>query len=175
MDNFWADFSPKSSDARSRSLSSLRAPSPLQRSPPVDRARSVRDELTAYLNIAADARRVLITDQRELARMVDELRDSFPRIHRALKIIACVPATQAECERVFSSAGRILTELRSRLSAEHSADLVFLYRNLHEGSKELAECDAEWFYDQHGYPTGNLVHDDDDDDDSAATPSAKRT
>ena len=136
---------------------------------------SVRDELTAYLNIAADARRVLITDQRELARMVDELRDSFPRIHRALKIIACVPATQAECERVFSSAGRILTELRSRLSAEHSADLVFLYRNLHEGSKELAECDAEWFYDQHGYPTGNLVHDDDDDDDSAATPSAKRT
>jgi len=105
----------------------------------------------------------------------DELRDSFPRIHRALKIIACVPATQAECERVFSSAGRILTELRSRLSAEHSADLVFLYRNLHEGSKELAECDAEWFYDQHGYPTGNLVHDDDDDDDSAATPSAKRT
>ena len=138
-------------------------------------ARSVRDELTADLNIAADARRVLITDQRELARMVDELRDSFPRIHRALKIIACVPATQAECERVFSSAGRILTELRSRLSAEHSADLVFLYRNLHEGSKELAECDAEWFYDQHGYPTGNLVHDDDDDDDSAATPSAKRT
>jgi hypothetical protein len=40
------------------------------------------------------------------------------------------PATSAESERLFSSAGLILSDLRSRLKAENVEKLLFLHHNL---------------------------------------------
>ncbi|KAI1706087.1 zinc finger BED domain-containing protein 1-like [Ditylenchus destructor] len=42
----------------------------------------------------------------------------------------CVPATSAECERLFSIAGKIVTDLRKRLLPENLENLLFLHHNL---------------------------------------------
>ena len=54
----------------------------------------------------------------------------FPQISKhALKYL-CVPGTSVESERVFSTAGDIVTASRSRLAPENVDRLVFLQKNL---------------------------------------------
>ncbi|CAM9555056.1 unnamed protein product, partial [Sphacelaria rigidula] len=40
--------------------------------------------------------------------------------------VLCIPASQAQSERVFSAAGQIATPTRSRLDPEHVELMVFL-------------------------------------------------
>ncbi|CAH2090111.1 unnamed protein product [Euphydryas editha] len=51
----------------------------------------------------------------------------------SLKVIAlkylCIPATSTPAERIFSKAGLIMTDRRSRLSSEHLNELLFINQN----------------------------------------------
>ncbi|XP_054261417.1 zinc finger BED domain-containing protein 4-like [Macrosteles quadrilineatus] len=46
------------------------------------------------------------------------------------KMYLGVPATEVESERVFSSAGNVVSERRRRLKQEHISELVFLHHNI---------------------------------------------
>jgi hypothetical protein len=54
----------------------------------------------------------------------------YPRLHGLMLKYLIIPATSAASERVFSTAGLILEDRRSRLSDEHVNMLIFLYKNL---------------------------------------------
>ena len=50
-------------------------------------------------------------------------KDRFPLISRIASKIFSAQASQAECERIFSSAGRITTDARNRLNCFHINEL----------------------------------------------------
>ncbi|XP_049577871.1 E3 SUMO-protein ligase ZBED1-like [Syngnathus scovelli] len=54
----------------------------------------------------------------------------FPLISRLAKRYLCIPGTSVAAERVFSTAGDIITAQRSTLSSEHVDQLLFLYKNV---------------------------------------------
>lgn len=54
---------------------------------------------------------------------------SFPAISKTAKQILCIPASSASSERVFSSAGNIVSAKRNCLSPHNVCMLVFLYQN----------------------------------------------
>ena len=53
----------------------------------------------------------------------------FPLLARLARKYLCIPATSAPSERVFSSAGNIVTHRRSTLSSDIVNSLVFVYYN----------------------------------------------
>jgi hypothetical protein len=50
----------------------------------------------------------------------------FPYMTRLVRRVLCVPATSAASERLFSTAGLIITKKRNRLSSETAALLIYL-------------------------------------------------
>uniref|UniRef100_A0A8B9H2A4 BED-type domain-containing protein n=1 Tax=Astyanax mexicanus TaxID=7994 RepID=A0A8B9H2A4_ASTMX len=54
----------------------------------------------------------------------------YPQLSRVAKSFLCIPGTSVSAERVFSTAGDIVTAQRSVLKAEHVDQLVFLHKNL---------------------------------------------
>ena len=56
--------------------------------------------------------------------------DRFPIIARLAKSLLCVPATSVPSERVFSTAGDILTAQRASLKGKHVDMLIFLKKNM---------------------------------------------
>ncbi|KAM8731669.1 E3 SUMO-protein ligase ZBED1-like [Acanthopagrus schlegelii] len=60
---------------------------------------------------------------------------SFPLLSRLAKRYLCIPGTSVSAERVFSTAGDVITAKRSVLKPEHVDQLVFLHKNM-----ELPKC-----------------------------------
>ncbi len=54
----------------------------------------------------------------------------FPLVPRLAKSLFCVPATSVPSERVFSTAGDIVTQQRANLKSKHVDVLIFLKKNL---------------------------------------------
>ena len=54
----------------------------------------------------------------------------FPSLAELARIVLAVPGSQIECERVFSLAGLLTSQLRNRMSPENLGSLVFLSKNL---------------------------------------------
>lgn len=54
----------------------------------------------------------------------------YPQLSRVAKRFLCIPGTSVSAERVFSSAGDIVTAQGSVLKAEHVDQLVFLHKNI---------------------------------------------
>jgi len=54
----------------------------------------------------------------------------YPRLYLMVCRRLCVVATSVPCERIFSKAGFLLTDRRSRLSADKVEKLLFLNHNL---------------------------------------------
>ena len=73
----------------------------------------------------------------------------YPILSKLAAQIFCVPATSCPSERVFSTAGNVITEDRASLSPEHANMIVFLYEN-------------------HARRSGNIPQDPDDDSDDDA-------
>ena len=55
---------------------------------------------------------------------------TFPHISKVAQRYLCVPGTSVASERVFSTAGDIVSASRSRLDPEHVDMLIFLQKNL---------------------------------------------
>jgi len=53
----------------------------------------------------------------------------YPRIAQLARRYLAIPATSVPCERLFSTAGNIVTQKRNRLSSDTAARLVFLHQN----------------------------------------------
>ena len=54
---------------------------------------------------------------------------SYPTLKKLAQQILSIPASSAASERIFSSAGKIFSENRTRLSPEHLDALIFLHKN----------------------------------------------
>ena len=54
----------------------------------------------------------------------------YPSIAELARIVLAVPGSQIECERIFSLAGLLTSQLRNRMSPENLGSLVFLSKNL---------------------------------------------
>ena len=54
----------------------------------------------------------------------------YPLLARLAKYLLCVPATSVPSERVFSTAGDILTGQRPNLKSKHIDALIFLKKNM---------------------------------------------
>ncbi|XP_063222172.1 E3 SUMO-protein ligase ZBED1-like [Bacillus rossius redtenbacheri] len=59
-----------------------------------------------------------------------ERREVYPTLFQLAKKRLCVVATSVPCERVFSKAGQIITDRRSRLSGKSVSQILFLNENL---------------------------------------------
>lgn len=57
-------------------------------------------------------------------------RDNFNLLVPVVRCYLGIPASEVASERVFSSAGNVVTERRHRLAQEHVEELVFLHHNL---------------------------------------------
>lgn len=55
---------------------------------------------------------------------------TFPYISKVAQRYLCVPGTSVASERVFSTAGDIVSASRSRLDPDHVDTLIFLQKNL---------------------------------------------
>lgn len=55
---------------------------------------------------------------------------AFPRLFKVATFIHSIPATSATSKRVFSQAGNVITDKRSRLNAVIVNDLLFLNGNV---------------------------------------------
>ena len=60
---------------------------------------------------------------------------TFPLLSRLAKRYLCIPGTSVSAERVFSTAGDVVTAKRSTLKPDHVDQLVFLHKNL-----EIPKC-----------------------------------
>ena len=56
----------------------------------------------------------------------------FPNISKLALNVLFIPATSVPTERLFSTAGQIITERRNRLLPENAEKLIFLNLNLHK-------------------------------------------
>lgn len=59
-----------------------------------------------------------------------ERRHVYPNLFKLVKKYLCVPATSVPCERIFSKAGQVVTEKRSRLKPKNVEKILFLNVNL---------------------------------------------
>ena len=58
-----------------------------------------------------------------------EYEKQYPRVALLAKQILSIPASSASSERVFSTAGNIITSKRSRLDPMNATALIFLHQN----------------------------------------------
>ena len=56
--------------------------------------------------------------------------ERFPVISKVARQLLCVPATSVPSERIFSTAGLVVSNLRSSLKSENTDMLIFLNKNL---------------------------------------------
>lgn len=56
--------------------------------------------------------------------------EQWPRLCKLFREFNCAPVGSQESERLFSTAGAIMTDLRNRLSASNLEKLLFLHHNL---------------------------------------------
>lgn len=54
----------------------------------------------------------------------------YPLLSNLAKRYLCIPGTSVSSERVFSTAGDIITAQRSTLTPEHLDQILFLHKNL---------------------------------------------
>lgn len=59
-----------------------------------------------------------------------ERKHIYPRLYEMMKRRLCVPATSVPSERVFSKAGQVLTQRRSRLTTSKVEKIIFIQANL---------------------------------------------
>uniref|UniRef100_A0A1A8B204 6-phosphofructo-2-kinase/fructose-2, 6-biphosphatase 1 n=1 Tax=Nothobranchius furzeri TaxID=105023 RepID=A0A1A8B204_NOTFU len=87
-------------------------------------AQVVEDEVASYrlaesIGVDADPFRWWKTNEHK-----------FPHVAKVAKRLLCVPGTSVPSERIFSTAGDIVSANRSRLAPDSVDRLIFLHKNL---------------------------------------------
>lgn len=88
------------------------------------RGRTIKDEVEAYLHEKVCARKTNVLEWWKL----NEAR--FPNIAKLAKAVICIPATSTPSERLFSTAGHIVSKRRTCLNPENVDVILFLNKNL---------------------------------------------
>uniref|UniRef100_A0A2S2QMQ8 Zinc finger BED domain-containing protein 1 n=1 Tax=Sipha flava TaxID=143950 RepID=A0A2S2QMQ8_9HEMI len=57
-------------------------------------------------------------------------KNMYPRLYRLTKRRLCIMATSVPCERIFSKAGQVVNERRSRLTTSKISQILFLNHNM---------------------------------------------
>ena len=57
-------------------------------------------------------------------------KSDFPLVAELARMVLAMPASQIECERMFSAAGLITQHLRNRMGVENMSVHVFLLKNM---------------------------------------------
>ena len=66
----------------------------------------------------------------------------YPTLAKVARKIHCIPATSAESEHVFSKAGNVISEKRSRTSPSNLDLFIFIHGNIYEDpEKAIGPCD----------------------------------
>jgi hypothetical protein len=86
--------------------------------------RPCNDELVAYLEEPTER-----MSNSELLNWWKEKSSRFPRLSSVARKFMAIPASSAASESVFSTAGRTITDLRSRLNPETVSHLMFINWN----------------------------------------------
>ena len=70
-----------------------------------------------------------------------KMKNQFPFIHIVAMVYLAIEPTSCECERVFSSAGLLITPLRSSMGTAKVEMMMFLHRNRRyiKGIKDMPE------------------------------------
>jgi hypothetical protein len=55
---------------------------------------------------------------------------SFPMMAKFARFALCIPATSVASERVFSTAGDVISAKRANLTSSNADQLIFLHHNL---------------------------------------------
>jgi len=80
-------------------------------------------EMDKYLN------ECLLSRHMDPLKWWSERKHIYPRLYEIMKRRLCVPATSVPSERVFSKAGQVLTQRRSRLTTSKVEKLIFVQAN----------------------------------------------
>jgi hypothetical protein len=67
----------------------------------------------------------------------------FNLLSRLAAQLFCITATSCPSERIFSTAGNVITKKRNQLTPEHAEMLVFLYENSELIGSLVADNDEE--------------------------------
>ena len=59
-----------------------------------------------------------------------ERKKVYPRLYELVKRRLCITATSVPCERIFSKAGQVVSEKRSRLTTSKISQILFLNHNM---------------------------------------------
>lgn len=59
-----------------------------------------------------------------------ERKKIYPRLYEIVKRRLCIIATSVPCERIFSKAGQVVTDRRSRLESQKISKIIFLSHNM---------------------------------------------
>ena len=84
----------------------------------------IEDELKAFRSTA------LPDPDQTVLQWWSEHKADFPLLAELARMVLSVPASQIECERVFSAAGLITQHLRNRMGVENMSAQVFLLKNM---------------------------------------------
>lgn len=87
-------------------------------------------ESTAILELETYLRASVLSEEEDPVKWWYTQGYKFPYLNILAKEMMCVVATSVPCERVFSKAGMILNERRTRLSTTKTEKLVFLNSNM---------------------------------------------
>lgn len=99
-------------------------PPPKTKHPPVSTFNQAEDEVRKYRN----SETLHLTGDPLI--WWKEHQSDFPLLSILASCTLCIPCTSVAAERVFSTAGDIITAKRSALNPEHVDQLLFLHKNL---------------------------------------------
>lgn len=83
----------------------------------------IKDEISQYMSLPA------VSVDADPLSWWRQHKAMFPILSRLARKFLAIPATSAPCERVWSTAGNVVTKRRARLTDEHVDCLVFLHEN----------------------------------------------
>lgn len=82
------------------------------------------DEVTRYIETA------VMENEEDVLEWWKINKTSFPKLAKLARSVLCIPASSSSSERVFSAAGRTITQRRTALKPSTVDSIIFLHKNM---------------------------------------------